>query len=115
MEPHRTRTGPVLRHLAPAVPPVQRRNAARRRVNERCIVTIFNGTEFVRVKGTVQDISTFGLRVKTTLKAARGARIKVLMDRGVVIGDVRESTPNRDGTFDLGVTIDSRFGIARFL
>jgi len=104
-------TSRALRHLAPVG--AERRAYPRRPVSEPCIVTIFSGTAFVRAKGTVQDVSTFGLRVKTTLRAAAGSRIKILMDRGMVIGDVRHCTAGADHTFELGVSIDPRYGFAR--
>jgi len=102
-------------NLAQYAPADERRSAPRRYVVEPCTVASFNGTEVVRAKGMVQDVSDGGLRVRTSLNVARGSNLKIFLRLGTVIGDVRHCTPNGNGTFDIGVRVETGHGIVRRL
>jgi len=93
----------------------ERRAAPRRCVSEPCTVVAFNGSEFVRAKGAVRDVSDGGMRVTTSLKAQRGSNLKVYLRLGTVVGDVRHCTNNGDGTFDVGIAVEAGHGIVRRL
>ena len=55
--------------------------------------------------GTILEFSEVGLRLRTRFAMARGTRVQISWEHGVVTGEIRYCRRTGRSTFHLGVTI----------
>lgn len=81
------------------------RRAPRIPVNESGSITILGDAETSSAECTLTEMSRFGLSIDTRTTAKLGDMVCVQTDSILVTGEVRNQTPNGDGTWRMGVEI----------
>ena len=78
-----------------------------------CRLSVFDGVDHLQGEGVLRDVSANGLGVRSSLHCLPGMTIQVFIGADIVLGEVRHCTPNSEGTYDIGMLIETAWSDVR--